>query len=91
VLARSITISLGRTQGALEILASLREMVPTCYRCLIDDGRGRAFVGASPERLVSLRSQKFHTEAVAGTQRCEGADELGAMERALLERAKDQR
>jgi len=91
VLARSITIPLGRTQGALEILASLREMYPTCYRFLIEDGRGRAFVGASPERLVSLGSQKFQTEAVAGTQRCEGADELGAMERALLERVKDQR
>jgi len=91
VLARSITIPLGRTQGAIEILASLRELYPTCYRFLIEDGRGRAFVGASPERLVSLGSQKFHTEAVAGTQRCEGEDELDAMERTLLERVKDQR
>jgi len=91
VLARSITIPLGRTQGALEILDTLRDIYPTCTRFLIDDGRGSCFLGASPERLVSLRSGRFYTEAVAGTQRCEGADELGAMERALLERVKDQR
>ena len=91
VLARSITIPIGRSRTALEILATLRELYPTCYRFLIDDGRGSAFLGASPERLVSLRSGRFYTEAVAGTQRCEPGDDTEAMGHALLERAKDQR
>lgn len=90
VLARSITIPIGGST-ALEILASLRDIYPTCTRFLFDDGRGNAFLGASPERLVSLRSGRFHTEAVAGTQRCEPGDDTEAMGRALLERAKDQR
>lgn len=91
VLARSITIPVGRSRDALEILATLRDIYPTCYRFLIDDGRGNAFLGASPERLVSLRSHRFTTEAVAGTQRCEAGDDTEAMGRALLYRAKDQR
>jgi len=91
VLARSLVIPLGRARGALEILATLREMYPTCYRFLIDDGRGRAFVGASPERLVSVKGEEFHTEAVAGTQRCDAGDDVEAMERALRSRVKDQR
>jgi len=91
VLARSIAIPVGRSRGSLEILATLRELYPTCTRFLIDDGRGSAFLGASPERLVSLRSRHFFTEAIAGTQRCGPGDDVEAMGRELLERAKDQR
>ena len=91
VLARSLVIPLGPSRGALEILATLREMYPTCYRFLIDDGRCRAFAGASPERLVSVKAEEFQTEAVAGTQRCEEGDDVDAMARALRSRVKDQR
>jgi menaquinone-specific isochorismate synthase len=91
VLARSLVIPVGRGTRALDLLATLREMYPTCYRFLLDDGRGRAFLGASPERLVKLEDARFDTEAVAGTQRCEPGDDTEAMARKLLARAKDQR
>ena len=91
VLARSMVIPIGRAVDALDLLAALRETYPTCHRFLVDDGRGRAFLGASPERLVRLEPGRYFTEAVAGTQRCQAGDDAEAMGRALLERAKDRR
>ncbi len=89
VLARSVVIPLDRAIDRIAILASLREAYPTCYRFLIDDGRGNAFLGASPERLVRLTGGEVLTEAVAGTQRCEPGDEAESLARALLQRVKD--
>ncbi len=88
VLARSFTLRL-TTADSISILGSLREAYPTCYRFLIADGRGNAFVGASPERLVRLAEGEVFTEAVAGTQRCEPGEDVAALSRALLGRAKD--
>jgi menaquinone-specific isochorismate synthase len=88
VLARSVTVSLPRGRSSLDIFASLRESYPNCFRFLIDDGRGNAFLGASPERLVSHRGT-IATEAVAGTMRCEPGDDEDEVARRLLESRKD--
>jgi len=89
VLARSREVALSASSDPVSILASLREAYPTCYRFLIDDGRGNAFLGASPERLVRLQGDEVSTEAVAGTQRCGPTDDEEELARALVTRAKD--
>jgi menaquinone-specific isochorismate synthase len=89
VLARSRTIQLEERQDALAIYAALREAYPTCHRFLIDDGRGNAFLGASPERLIRLSMWQVITEAVAGTLRFGAGDNLEVSARQLLESAKD--
>jgi len=89
VLARSREIPLRPSADAISILATLRDAYPTCYRFLIDDGRGNAFLGASPERLVRLSGGEVSTEAVAGTQRCGPGEDAEELARALVARAKD--
>ncbi len=89
VIARPLSVALGPSADAFSILASLREVYPSCYRFLIEDGRGNAFLGASPERLVRLAGGEVFTEAVAGTQRCEPGDDAEALAKDLAERAKD--
>ena len=89
VLARSRGIELDRSAGAAEIMASLRAAYPTCYRFLIGDRNGNAFLGASPERLVRLVGDDVLTEAVAGTQRCEPEDDGSKLARALARSEKD--
>jgi menaquinone-specific isochorismate synthase len=89
VLARSVRIRLDRSADAIAIMASLRAAYPTCYRFLIADGRGNAFLGASPERLVRFAGGEVLTEAVAGTQRCEPGDDGSKFARALVESEKD--
>jgi isochorismate synthase len=89
VLARSLVIPLDRALDGIAILTSLREAYPTCYRFLIDDGRGNAFLGASPERLARLAGGEIRTEAVAGTERCGPGEDAARLARALLHRLKD--
>ncbi len=89
VLARSFGLVLDPSADPISILASLREAYPTCYRFLIADGRGNAFLGASPERLVRLAGGEVLTEAVAGTQRCEPGEDAPSLARDLLGRTKD--
>ena len=51
----------------LEGLERLRARHPGCYRFLFDFGLGGAFLGASPERLVTLRGVRVASDAIAGT------------------------
>ena len=90
VLARSRSIQLDRSSDPIAIMGSLRAAYPNCYRFLISDGRGGAFLGASPERLVRLARGEVLTEAVAGTLRCEPGDDGVALARTLAESKKDQ-
>lgn len=48
-------------------LANLRSLYPDCYLFSVSNGKGQAFVGASPERLVSLRDRQLATDALAGS------------------------
>jgi menaquinone-specific isochorismate synthase len=89
VLARSVDVVLERPADVGGIMATLRSAYPTCYRFLIADGRGNAFLGASPERLVRLAGREVLTEAVAGTQRCEPGEEGSALGRSLAASSKD--
>jgi menaquinone-specific isochorismate synthase len=89
VLARSVTVPLPPGRSSLDIFETLRDAYPDCFRFLLDDGQGNAFLGASPERLVSSIHGMIHTEAVAGTMRCEPGDDSDAIARRLLDSKKD--
>lgn len=90
VLALRVASDLPIGFDALELLERLRRRHAGCYRFLLDFGLGGAFLGASPERLVTLRGQRVASDAIAGTatRPAEAALEAEAMKR-LIASAKD--
>ena len=48
-------------------LQALRRNHPDCTVFSIGNGRGQSFIGASPERLLSITNGRFTTDALAGT------------------------
>ena len=69
VLARCVETDLPLGAHPVDLLKTLREDHPGCYRFLLADGRGNAFLGASPERLIRLADDEVFADAVAGTTR----------------------
>jgi len=67
VLARRVAQPLPEGFDPLELLTRLHDRHADCYRFLFDFGRNALLVGASPERLVSLRGVRVSSDAVAGT------------------------
>jgi isochorismate synthase len=58
-----------RPWNPVSVFETLRAAYPESFRYYLDDGNGRVFLGASPERLVSLRDGRIEADAVAGTAR----------------------
>src|SRR5688572_1737937 len=79
VLARAVEIETPRAIDPVRVLGSLLDANPECYRYLFRPAGEASFVGASPERLVSLEGDRVLSEAVAGT----------AADAALLDSGKD--
>ncbi|MFE4107824.1 isochorismate synthase [Almyronema epifaneia] len=48
-------------------LANLRQCYPDCYIFSTSNGQGQTFLGASPERLISITRQQLFTDALAGS------------------------
>ncbi|BDA39944.1 isochorismate synthase [Candidatus Atelocyanobacterium thalassae] len=48
-------------------LDNLRFHYPDCYVFAINNGKNHCFIGASPERLLSIKNQKLITDALAGS------------------------
>ena len=78
VLARGIEIDSPRPVDPRLVLRVIAEANPRAYRYLLRPGEGAAFLGASPERLVSLRNGTVLSDAVAGTVRLEVPDRSDA-------------
>ena len=53
--------------NAVETLANLRSLHPDCYIFSVSNGKGQDFIGASPERLISLQNHQLVTDALAGS------------------------
>ncbi len=51
----------------LKSLNNLRNLHPNCYVFCISNGRGQNFLGASPERLISIQDHQLITDALAGS------------------------
>lgn len=48
-------------------LHNLRQLHSDCYVFSVGNGKGQSFIGASPERLLSIRDGKLITDALAGS------------------------
>lgn len=75
-----------------DLLTSLDARFPDCFRFCVEPADGATFLGASPERLLSVRAGQVRADALAGTRRRGGdaaADE--ALGRDLLTDDKERR
>ena len=51
----------------IKSLGNLRELHPDCYIFATSNGKGHNFIGASPERLISVQNRQLVTDALAGS------------------------
>lgn len=67
VLADALDVSSNNNFDLFQSLKNLRYLHPNCYIFSTSNGRGQSFIGASPERLISIRKQQLITDALAGS------------------------
>lgn len=85
VLSRRASVALSRPLDVARVVAALRALEPSSTRFVVARG-DVVFVGATPERLVTLRRGEVRVDALAGSAPREEGAEL-----ALLGSDKDQR
>lgn len=66
VVARAVHVTAGSSIDPVAWLVALRERFPACTLFAVGEGE-TVFLGASPERLVSVRGATVETVALAGT------------------------
>jgi menaquinone-specific isochorismate synthase len=92
VLARARDLRATTRFHPLRALNALRGRFPDCFAFSAGNGAGASFIGASPERLVSVAGGRLRTEALAGSApRGRTAAEDAAFARELLHSEKDVR
>ena len=91
VLAQSLSATLDEFVQVPESLSQLAERYPDCFVFSFPLGDGeRAFFGATPERLVTVRGQEVKTGALAGSVERGASDEEDArLARTLAESEKN--
>jgi menaquinone-specific isochorismate synthase len=67
VLAHAVDIFSPLPFHPVHSLHNLRKLYPDCHIFAFSNGKGQHFVGASPERLVSLQNRQLITDALAGS------------------------
>ncbi len=67
VLAQALEIITQPPFNLTQSLANLRKTYPDCYVFLTSNGNGNHFIGASPERLMSVKGLTLETDAIAGS------------------------
>ncbi|MBW4692999.1 MAG: isochorismate synthase [Lyngbya sp. HA4199-MV5] len=67
VLAHAVDVASPLPFDAIASLHQLRTLHPGCYLFLTNNEQGQQFLGASPERLVSVRNGQLETGALAGS------------------------
>ena len=67
VIAHTTEITSAIPFNVIQSLANLRELHPDCYIFSTSNGTGQNFIGASPERLVSVQNRQLVTDALAGS------------------------
>ena len=67
VLAQALDISSNNCFNLHNSLNNLRILHPNCYVFSTSNGKGQNFIGASPERLISIHQQHLVTDALAGS------------------------
>lgn len=67
VLAHAIDVSSPYPFHRDRSLNNLRRIYPDCYVFSTSNGKGKKFIGASPERLIRIRDRELETDALAGS------------------------
>ncbi len=67
VLACAVDIEVARDFQPLVTVDHLRRTYPSCYSFSLSNGLGQTFIGASPERLVTLKAGQLVVDALAGS------------------------
>lgn len=67
VLAHAMDIQERSPFSAVRSLKNLRRLYPDCYIFSTGNGNGQSFIGASPERLLSIRDRTLIVDALAGS------------------------
>jgi menaquinone-specific isochorismate synthase len=67
VLAHQIQAISSAEISMVECLNKLRDRHLDCYTFATSNGKGQVFLGASPERLISIKDRHFVADALAGS------------------------
>jgi menaquinone-specific isochorismate synthase len=67
VLAHTADVQANQDFSITRSLANLRDRHPHCHTFATGDGMGNCFIGASPERLVTVRDGLLIADALAGS------------------------
>jgi menaquinone-specific isochorismate synthase len=67
VIAHAVDINSDKPFNVIDSLNNLRDRHPDCYIFAIGNNQGQNFIGASPERLVSIQNRQLVTDALAGS------------------------
>jgi len=67
VLADILDVKSSTHFDLVKSLNNLRQIHPNCYIFSTSNGKGQNFIGASPERLISINNQQLITDALAGS------------------------
>jgi menaquinone-specific isochorismate synthase len=67
VLADVLDVTSNTRLNLFKSLNNLRQLHPNCYIFSTSNGKGQNFIGASPERLISIHQQQLITDALAGS------------------------
>jgi menaquinone-specific isochorismate synthase len=67
VLADALDVKASNHFNLFKSLNNLRQIHPNCYIFSTSNGKGQNFIGASPERLISIHQQQLITDALAGS------------------------
>lgn len=86
VLARRSSFIFDRAINPIALIKHLKDMTPNCYHYCFQLGAHVAFLGASPEQLISKKDDALTTEALAATiERSESQDKLLSSQKHLKE------
>ncbi|UKO99607.1 isochorismate synthase [Nostoc sp. UHCC 0870] len=67
VLADVLDVNSNQNFSLFHSLNNLRKTHPNCYIFSTSNSKGQSFIGASPERLISIHNQQLITDALAGS------------------------
>lgn len=92
VIANAIDVISPQPFNLVNSLDNLRQRHPDCYIFSTSNGKEHNFLGASPERLISIRNHQLVTDALAGSApRGKTATEDGDFADLLLSSEKERR
>ncbi len=92
VLAHAVDVCAEQPFDGARSLHQLRQLHPDCAVFSVGNGQGQSFIGASPERLLSLQNGQLITDALAGSApRGQTVPEDACLAQRLLQNDKERR